>query len=84
MSNKVSKKPSLKTLAEKKDILIKDLKIKRDQKRRSKSDGGIFDDLENQAPTAQVQQMSEIQQDMLVDRIKDEIQAWVVPQVMKK
>ena len=82
-ANKKSKKSALQTLDETKELLINDLKQQKRQKKKSKSDGGIFEDLETDTLQPSKAEMESVKQDQLVNQIKDEIQAWVIPQVQK-
>ena len=65
-------------------LMIDQLKDQVKQKSKSKSDGDLFEEiqekvLENEPQTTVSVQMD---QDQLLMKLKDEIQAWVIPEVI--
>ena len=82
-AKRVSKKPKLETLDEKKALVIEKLKSQIKQKTKSKSDGDLFDNLQSteESMTPKVEEKCVVRDDDIVNKIKDEIQAWVIPEV---
>ena len=82
-AKRVSKKPKLETLDETKALMIDKLKSQIKQKTKSKSDGDLFENLEpiNEPMTPKTEEKWTVKDDDIVNRIKDEIQAWVIPEV---
>ena len=80
---KTSKKPKLPTLQETKMLMIEQLKDQVKQKSKSKSDGDLFNQIqENQEAESSTVKM-QVDEEQLLTRLKDEIQAWVIPEVLK-
>ena len=82
-AKRVSKKPKLQTLEETKTLLMDQLKSQVKQKSKSKSDGDLFNEIEENTNQESPQTIVKMQVDdeQLLTRIKDEIQAWVIPEV---
>ena len=84
---KTPKKKKLPTVEENKVLVMSKIRDEIKQKKKSRSEGELFEDLaspfESQQPISSLTapEVTINQNDDLVDRIKDEIQAWVIPQV---
>ena len=81
---KVSKKPKLPTLKETKALMISQLKSQVKQKTKCKSDGDMFEGLEGGTEEPQAEIKLQVDEHQLLSKIKDEIQAWVIPEVRQK
>ena len=80
-AKRVSKKPKLETLDETKALMISKLKNQMKQKAKSKSDGDLFDELQETCEPDSPKNENGRELDEIVGKIKDEIQAWVIPEV---
>ena len=85
-AKRISKKPKLETLDEAKLLMMTQLKDQVKQKTKSRSDGELFNGIqENQEKQeSEVQVQMTLKEDELLSKIKDEIQAWVIPEVIIK
>ena len=63
--------------------MLDQLKSQVKQKSKSKSDGELFNEIEenNEPKTVQPTVKMQVDEDQLLSKIKDEIQAWVIPEV---
>ena len=82
-AKKSAKRPKLPTLEESKTLMLDQLKSQVKQKSKSKSDGELFNEIEenNEPKTVQPTVKMQVDEDQLLSKIKDEIQAWVIPEV---
>ena len=82
-AKRVSKKPKLETLDETKALMIGKLKSQMKQKTKSKSDGDLFENLQAAIEPKETKTETNwtFDGDEIVEKIKDEIQAWVIPEV---
>ena len=81
-AKKVSKRPKLETLDETKALMIGKLKNQIKQKTKSKSDSDVFDELQDIDSESKPEiEVNDLNGTDLVEKIKNEIQAWVVPEV---
>ena len=82
-AKRASKKPKLETLDETKTLMIDKLKNQIKQKTKSKSDGDLFDNLQPtmESVVPKIEEKCTVRDDDIVNKIKDEIQAWVIPEV---
>ena len=85
---KVQKTKKLPSIQENKELMVDKIRQELKQKRKSKSEGELFDEIGSPINTQpHQQQLSLVEPDAhnrdedLFNKIKDEIQAWVLPQV---
>lgn len=82
-AKKVSKRPKLETLDETKALMIGKLKSQIKQKTKSKSDSDVFEELQDidGETRTEIKVKNDLNETALIEKIKDEVQAWVIPEV---